>query len=224
MEAVTGDEKKGTEQAERSSSWGSRFWRQYPALMKKQVLVSVRNWKSTMLMLFASFFFVFLIFIVNASVTAARENQAMFSNELNPTLEDVTPIPDCKRDFFLDPSRSCYTFLYQPTGDEQIEAIVDAIKKNNDPPIPDDRMATEREIVRNLAEDPDLEWSVSYSDFAHPAIELQSVVGTIGGSFLFAAAMFGFTMQMSGLLDIVGARVDDHFFLVDLLFWTALSV
>lgn len=264
MEAVTGDEKKGTEQAERSSSWGSRFWRQYPALMKKQVLVSVRNWKSTMLMLFASFFFVFLIFIVNASVTAARENQAMFSNELSPALEDVTPIPDCKRDFFLDPSRSCYTFLYQPTGDEQIEAIVDAIKKNNDPPIPDDRvrgfssreeinefllehpesvlgalhfdkrdeqrisfvlqtnstvkfwkgnyqdpnfyaqlplqMATEREIVRNLAEDPDLEWSVSYSDFAHPAIELQSVVGTIGGSFLFAAAMFGFTMQMSGLV------------------------
>eukprot|EP00270_Netrium_digitus_P003854 TRINITY_DN1466_c0_g1_i1.p1 TRINITY_DN1466_c0_g1~~TRINITY_DN1466_c0_g1_i1.p1 ORF type:complete len:971 (+),score=291.84 TRINITY_DN1466_c0_g1_i1:469-3381(+) len=60
--------------------------------------------------------------------------------------------------------------------------------------------AAEREIVRYTAKDWSIEWTPSYSEFAHPAVDKFSAVGSIGPTFLFAAAMFGFVIQMSNLV------------------------
>lgn len=48
--------------------------------------------------------------------------------------------------------------------------------------------------------DPKLQWSVAFSQFAHPAINAASVVGTVGPAFLLAATMFGFVIQLSNLV------------------------
>ncbi|GBG71074.1 hypothetical protein CBR_g8373 [Chara braunii] len=70
------------------------------------------------------------------------------------------------------------------------------------------QMAVERELARGLLRDcgvhnsiaEELKWDVSFSEFAHPAQELFSPVGTAGPFFLFAAAMFGFVVQMTALV------------------------
>lgn len=48
--------------------------------------------------------------------------------------------------------------------------------------------------------DPNLEWDVSFTEFAHPAIETFSAFGSVGPTFLLAAAMFGFVIQISNLV------------------------
>lgn len=48
--------------------------------------------------------------------------------------------------------------------------------------------------------DPNLEWKVAFSQFAHPAINAVSVVGRVGPAFLLAATMFGFVIQLSNLV------------------------
>ena len=45
-----------------------------------------------------------------------------------------------------------------------------------------------------------LTWNVTYSQFPHPASNSFSAVGSIGPTFLFAAAMFSFVTQMSNLV------------------------
>lgn len=48
--------------------------------------------------------------------------------------------------------------------------------------------------------DPSISWNVKFSEFAHPNIETFSAVGTVGPTFLLAAIMFGFVVQMSNLV------------------------
>lgn len=43
-------------------------------------------------------------------------------------------------------------------------------------------------------------WNISYSEFAHPAIDTSSVTGTAAGNFIFAAALFGFVLQLGDLV------------------------
>ncbi|KAL2613565.1 hypothetical protein R1flu_025257 [Riccia fluitans] len=60
--------------------------------------------------------------------------------------------------------------------------------------------AVERELTRFLTGNQDISWNVYFTEFAHPNIETFSTVGTIGPTFLLAAAMFGFVIQMSNLV------------------------
>lgn len=62
------------------------------------------------------------------------------------------------------------------------------------------QVAAEREIARLVSGDPNLEWKVAFSQFAHPAINAVSVVGRVGPAFLLAATMFGFVIQLSNLV------------------------
>jgi hypothetical protein len=48
--------------------------------------------------------------------------------------------------------------------------------------------------------DSNLQWNVAFTQFAHPAINAESVVGTVGPAFLLAATMFGFVIQLSNLV------------------------
>ncbi|KAK4264229.1 hypothetical protein QN277_025437 [Acacia crassicarpa] len=62
------------------------------------------------------------------------------------------------------------------------------------------QLAAEREIARYLIGDPSFSWSFSFKEFAHPAIESFSVVGSIGPSFFLSIAMFNFVLQMDSLV------------------------
>eukprot|EP00850_Spirogloea_muscicola_P008456 SM000045S16201 [mRNA] locus=s45:178603:184208:+ [translate_table: standard] len=55
--------------------------------------------------------------------------------------------------------------------------------------------AAEREITHWS-----IVWAPSFREFAHPAIDTFSEVATIGPTFLFAAAMFGFVIQISAIV------------------------
>lgn len=62
------------------------------------------------------------------------------------------------------------------------------------------QVAAEREIARLVSGDSNLQWNVAFTQFAHPAINAESVVGTVGPAFLLAATMFGFVIQLSNLV------------------------
>lgn len=59
-------------------------------------------------------------------------------------------------------------------------------------------MSSDESEIKAIAEN--LEWSVGYKNYPHPAFETESVVGSILGPFLFAANMFGFVSQMTFIL------------------------
>nr|DAD31187.1 TPA_asm: hypothetical protein HUJ06_010038 [Nelumbo nucifera] len=62
------------------------------------------------------------------------------------------------------------------------------------------QIAAEREIARSLIGDPNFSWVVGLKEFAHPAVEVFSAVGTAGPTFFLAIAMFGFVFQISSLI------------------------
>ncbi|XP_057465021.1 ABC transporter A family member 2-like [Actinidia eriantha] len=62
------------------------------------------------------------------------------------------------------------------------------------------QIAAEREIARSLIGDPNFSWVVNLKEFAHPALEIFSALGTIGPTFFLAIAMFGFVFQISSLI------------------------
>ncbi|XP_028095580.1 ABC transporter A family member 2-like [Camellia sinensis] len=62
------------------------------------------------------------------------------------------------------------------------------------------QIAAEREIARSLIGDPNFSWVVNLKEFAHPALEIFSAVGSVGPTFFLAIAMFGFVFQISNLI------------------------
>ncbi|KAK2995142.1 hypothetical protein RJ640_010569 [Escallonia rubra] len=62
------------------------------------------------------------------------------------------------------------------------------------------QIAAEREIARSLIGDSNFIWDVSFKEFAHPAVEMFSAVGTVGPTFFLAIAMFAFVFQISSLI------------------------
>lgn len=69
------------------------------------------------------------------------------------------------------------------------------------------QVAVERSIARYLytnkfpnAQPTDLQWDIQTSEFAHPAVSPFSYVGVISPTFLLAAAMFTFVIQVSNVI------------------------
>ncbi|XP_060204668.1 ABC transporter A family member 2-like [Lycium barbarum] len=62
------------------------------------------------------------------------------------------------------------------------------------------QLAAEREIARSLIGDPNFSWVVSFKEFAHPALEFRSALGSLGRTFFLAVTMFGFVFQINALI------------------------
>lgn len=64
--------------------------------------------------------------------------------------------------------------------------------------------AVEREAARYIAratgQPEPKKWRIGYSEFAHPALDPQSIAGIAAGNFIFAAALFGFVLQLGDLV------------------------
>ncbi|MCO5612676.1 hypothetical protein L7F22_066945 [Adiantum nelumboides] len=62
------------------------------------------------------------------------------------------------------------------------------------------QLAAERAITVHLAGGGVIDWKISFKEFAHPSMDVFSLVGVIAPTFLLAASMFGFVIQMSNLV------------------------
>ncbi|XP_057952553.1 ABC transporter A family member 2-like [Malania oleifera] len=236
---------------------------QYKALLKKNLLLSWRNKRTTFLQLFSSFFFIFLIFCIEKAIHARLSTSTNFNNVFEPDLLLAPSIPPCEDKYYV--KLPCFDFVWSGNGSARVERIVSKIMANNpERPIPSNKVksfstseevdawlfsdpmrcpgalhfiernatvisyglqtnstpankrghfedptfkfqiplqiAAEREIARSLIGDPKFSWVVGFKEFAHPAIDLFTAVGTVGPTFFLAIAMFGFVFQVSSLV------------------------
>ncbi|GAB4824042.1 hypothetical protein N2152v2_011088 [Parachlorella kessleri] len=102
---------------------------QFPALFVKNGLVSLRNYRATLLRLFSPLFFMFLLWLVNIAVKADNPNEPVFSNNPYPDVDVVAPIPECSTDTFV--RLPCWDFFYTPNNSSTVQGIVDSIRANN---------------------------------------------------------------------------------------------
>ncbi|KAJ4961979.1 hypothetical protein NE237_021889 [Protea cynaroides] len=236
---------------------------QYEALLRKNLLLAWRNRRSTLMQLFSSLFFLFLIFCIDKAIRTRFSSTTNYDDVYDPETVVSPAIPPCEDKFFI--KTPCYDFLWSGNASARIQSIVSKIMANNPGrPIPaskvksfgtpeevDDwlfsepmhcpgalhfveknstvitygiqtnstsvakrghyedptfkfqiplQIAAEREIARSLIGDPNFSWIVGLKEYAHPAIETFSAMGTIGPTFFLAIAMFGFVFQISSLV------------------------
>eukprot|EP00475_Leptophrys_vorax_P029658 TRINITY_DN4376_c0_g2_i5.p1 TRINITY_DN4376_c0_g2~~TRINITY_DN4376_c0_g2_i5.p1 ORF type:complete len:983 (+),score=58.52 TRINITY_DN4376_c0_g2_i5:142-3090(+) len=109
---------------------GYALWNlQFKALMIKNILLAWRNRASTFLQLFASFFFIFLIFAVNEALQAALSSHTEFKNVHTPPPVFVPGIRACEDAFYIKPP--CYDFLYSGNQSEVVQSLARNISANN---------------------------------------------------------------------------------------------
>ncbi|XP_042499405.1 ABC transporter A family member 2-like [Macadamia integrifolia] len=113
---------------------------QYKALLKKNLILSWRNRTSTLLQIFSSLFFIFLIFCINK---ATKHSSSMIENIIDPEPLVSPPIPPCEDKFYI--LTPCYDFVWSGNGSTRIRSIVSNIMaKNPGRPISPDRVKSFR--------------------------------------------------------------------------------
>jgi len=119
-------------------SWWSRFSSQFTALTYKTTLVYGRNFRSTILRILSPLFFMLLLYLVNIAIRTDNPYLDAFVKTTDPQVSQVDPIPACSESSFV--KYPCYDFVYSPANNTnpKIDAIVNAIKKNNPGRVIDD--------------------------------------------------------------------------------------
>ena len=102
---------------------------QYKALFRKNFLLSWRNKRATFLQLFASFFFIFLIFAIQKAIEARFSSFTAYKSVTDPQPRLSFPIPPCEDKFFV--KLPCFDFVWSGNGSARVRSIVDAIRANN---------------------------------------------------------------------------------------------
>jgi hypothetical protein len=136
----------------------SLFFQQCKALLIKNFILAYRNSVATFLQLFASFFFVFLIFAVDRAVQASLSSRTEFQNVYNPVPTQIPGIRSCENAYYIKPP--CYDFLY--SGNES--AIIRSIAYNmsvNNPGQPIDFDTQVSNVCMTCTQICDKTWTVS---------------------------------------------------------------
>ncbi|CAI6001248.1 unnamed protein product [Closterium sp. NIES-64] len=97
--------------------------------MIKNALVAWRNKTATFLQLFASFFFIFLIFAVNEALKAAIKDKTEYKNIYTPVPKVIPGIRSCESAFYIKPP--CYDFVWSGNNSAVVSSIVKNITLNN---------------------------------------------------------------------------------------------
>ncbi|GER49992.1 ABC transporter A family member 2, partial [Striga asiatica] len=236
---------------------------QYRALFVKNLLLAWRNKRSTLIQLFSSLFFIFLIFLIQEAIRSRFGSSSSFESVADPAPLVAPPILPCEDKFYI--RSPCFDFVWSGNSSARVREIVRRIRENNPGrPIPEEKvrsfttptetddwlasnpmycagalhfvdrnstvisyglqtnstpvsrrgtyedptfkfqvplqLAAEREIARSLIGDTNFRWSVSITEFAHPAHEIFSAVQNAGPTFFLAIAMFSFVFQISSLV------------------------
>eukprot|EP00960_Hanusia_phi_P066607 766433-Hanusia_phi.AAC.1 len=93
-----------------NQSYAMTIFRQTSALLLKNFILAKRNYTSTFLRIFASFFFVLLIFLCNEGLMARFGSESYVKDIPNPSRQRVSRIPSCVPKL----SKGCVTFGYSP--------------------------------------------------------------------------------------------------------------
>lgn len=102
---------------------------QFKALFKKNLLISLRNKRAIFLQLFASFFFIFLMFCIQKSIETRLSRSSFSINIAEPEPLVFPQIPPCEDKFYV--KLPCYDFVWSGNGSARIHSIVAAIMTNN---------------------------------------------------------------------------------------------
>ncbi|WIA36227.1 hypothetical protein OEZ86_007561 [Tetradesmus obliquus] len=113
--------------------------RQTTALFVKNVLVAWRNRWATAIRLLAPLLFLALALIVQVVMAANSRRTGRIRDTPFSSLSDISSIPDCSDELFIY-NKPCLDFVYTPNNDTTVKAIVDAMMRNNQPPIPAERV------------------------------------------------------------------------------------
>ncbi|KAM6594096.1 hypothetical protein CsatA_001799 [Cannabis sativa] len=105
------------------------FFQQYKALFWKNILLSWRNRKATFFQLFASFFFIFLIFVTQKAIDARFSYSTSHRTLMDPQPLVAPSIPPCEDKFYIN--NGCFDFIWSGNGSARIQRIVGSIMENN---------------------------------------------------------------------------------------------
>lgn len=105
------------------------LYQQYKALLKKNILLSWRNKTATFLQLFASLFFIFLIFAIQKAFESRFASSTLYQSVSEPKSLVSPPIPPCEDKFYV--KLPCHDFVWSGNGSARAQRIVDAIRDNN---------------------------------------------------------------------------------------------
>lgn len=102
---------------------------QYQALLRKNFLLSWRNKRATVLHLFSSLFFIFLIFCIQKAIESRYSSSTALNDVPNPELQPNPSIPPCEDKYFI--KLPCYDFVYSGGSSPKVRSIVSAIMAKN---------------------------------------------------------------------------------------------
>uniref|UniRef100_A0A6N2NHT2 ABC transporter domain-containing protein n=1 Tax=Salix viminalis TaxID=40686 RepID=A0A6N2NHT2_SALVM len=147
------------------------LYQQFTALFKKNILLSSRNKSATFLQLFASFFFMFLLFCIEKATESQTKTTTGFKTVRNPQPMWEPPIPPCEEKFYV--RKPCYDFVWSGNDSAVIGTIVQSIMINNPTrPIPAAK-------VRSFRTQDDVDaWFLSEPMQAPAALHFQAVSST----------------------------------------------
>ncbi|GBF88378.1 ABC transporter A family member protein [Raphidocelis subcapitata] len=117
-----------------------RFPQQFIALLYKNALVAWRSRRATAIRLTAPFVFLLLALIINLALEANNSTQDRYKDTPEAVAVDVSHLPSCHADLFIGKTKDCFDFLYTPVGDADVDALIERVRANNDPPIPPERV------------------------------------------------------------------------------------
>nr|GLL35564.1 ABC transporter A family member 9-like [Ipomoea trifida] len=102
---------------------------QTTALLKKNILLSLRNKRTTFLHLFSSLFFIALLFGIQKATDYRSRHPSAVSAVPDPQAATNPAIPACEHKLFI--KRPCFDFAWSGSSSSRIQAIVAGILANN---------------------------------------------------------------------------------------------
>lgn len=102
---------------------------QYKSLLKKNLLLSWRNKRATLLQILSPLFFIFLIFAIDKAIRAQYKSSTAYKSVTDPPSQPSPPITPCEDKFFV--KLPCYDFVWSGDHNPKFHTIVDRIMKNN---------------------------------------------------------------------------------------------
>ncbi|XP_039005388.1 ABC transporter A family member 2-like isoform X2 [Hibiscus syriacus] len=116
---------------------------QFKALLKKNLILSLRNKRSTFIQLFSSLFFIFLLFGIDRATNAQNGNTTTYEDIRDPKPLVAPAVPACENKYFV--RLPCYDFVWSGNESRTVDRIVRAIRENNPGrPIPDSKVKSFR--------------------------------------------------------------------------------
>ncbi|KAJ8771859.1 hypothetical protein K2173_027036 [Erythroxylum novogranatense] len=105
------------------------LWQQFKALFSKNLLLSWRNKRATLLQLFASFFFILLLFCIDKATSSRNSQTTAFESVTDPLALVSPPIPPCEDKYYM--RTPCFDFLWSGNSSSRLNTIVRSIMTNN---------------------------------------------------------------------------------------------